>query len=44
MIEDGANYKEHFKQLELLRDCWLNVKTEVTIEKKFLVFDNCFVN
>jgi len=34
MIEDGTNYKERFKQLEFLRDCWLNLKSEVTIVKK----------
>jgi hypothetical protein len=34
MIEDGTNYKERFKQLEFLRDCWLNLKSEVKIVKK----------
>jgi len=34
IIEDGTNYKERFKQLEFLRDCWLNLKSEVTIVKK----------
>ena len=34
LINDGTNDKDRLKQLEFIRDCWLNLKNEVKIEIK----------